>query len=103
MISGCFIRTQSPKEPERNKMSESSSSSSSGGIGIVGLLGVLFVGLKLGGVIDWSWWYVTMPFWGGIALILGVLAIVAVIAGLVAACGSMFGGKTKVSVRRRNR
>jgi hypothetical protein len=45
---------------------------SSGGIGIFGLLGVLFVGLKLGGVIDWSWWYVTLPFWGGFALIAGV-------------------------------
>ncbi len=31
------------------------------------LLGVLFVGLKLGGVIDWSWWWVTLPFWGGIS------------------------------------
>ena len=101
MISGCFIRTQSPKEPERNKMSESSSSSSSGGIGVVGLLGVLFVGLKLGGVIDWSWWYVTLPFWGGLALVLGIFAIVAVIAGLVAMCTSLFGGKTKVVAKRR--
>tara|TARA_R110000782_G_C14758109_1_gene407855 strand:- start:576 stop:770 length:195 start_codon:yes stop_codon:yes gene_type:complete len=47
----------------------SDNSSSGGGIGIFGLLGVLFVGLKLGGVIDWSWWYVTLPFWGGLALI----------------------------------
>jgi hypothetical protein len=28
-------------------------------------LGLLFVILKLTGVIDWSWWFVTMPFWGG--------------------------------------
>lgn len=33
------------------------------------LLGVIFVGLKLTGVIDWSWWYVTMPFWAGFALL----------------------------------
>lgn len=46
---------------------------SSGGIGVLGLLGVLFVALKLTGFIDWSWWYVTMPFWGGFA-ILGVAA-----------------------------
>lgn len=37
------------------------------GIGLVlsGLgsgLGLLFVGLKLIGIIDWSWWYVTLPF-----------------------------------------
>lgn len=45
----------------------------SGGIGLTGLLGVLFVGLKLGGVISWSWWYVTMPFWIGFPIALIVL------------------------------
>lgn len=49
-------------------MSSSSSSSSSSGIGVVGLLGVAFVVLKLTGYITWSWWYVTLPFWGGFAL-----------------------------------
>lgn len=52
------------------------SSSSSSGIGVIGLLGVLFVGLKLGGVIDWSWWYITMPFWGGFAILIGVLLFI---------------------------
>lgn len=47
----------------------------SGGIGILGLLGVLFVALKLTDVITWSWWYVTLPFWGGIALVLGFLLV----------------------------
>ena len=32
------------------------------------LLGVAFVILKLTGVIYWSWWYVTMPFWLGVAV-----------------------------------
>ena len=27
------------------------------------LLLVLFVGLKLAGVIDWSWWWVMAPLW----------------------------------------
>ena len=27
------------------------------------------------GYIDWSWWYVTLPFWGGAAVVLGVLLI----------------------------
>jgi len=53
----------------------SNSSSSSSGIGVLGLLGVAFVVLKLLKIIDWSWWYVTMPFWGGIALALFILAI----------------------------
>ena len=53
----------------------SDSSSSSSGIGVLGLLGVAFVVLKLTGVIDWSWWWVTLPFWGGFALALIVLVI----------------------------
>lgn len=32
-------------------------------IGILGLLGLLFIGLKLAGVIAWSWWWVLAPFW----------------------------------------
>ena len=30
---------------------------------ILDALWLLFVGLKLGGVIDWSWWWVLSPFW----------------------------------------
>jgi hypothetical protein len=55
-----------------------SQQNNSGGIGVLGLLGVLFVGLKLTGFIDWSWWWVTAPFWGGavfVALILGVILV----------------------------
>ena len=26
------------------------------------LLEILFIGLKLGNVINWSWWYVMMPY-----------------------------------------
>lgn len=43
------------------------------------LLGLLFIGLKLAEVIDWSWWLVLLPIYGGIALILAVLAIVGII------------------------
>lgn len=66
-------------------MSNSNSVQSSGGVGILGLLGVLFVGLKLAGIITWSWWYVTLPFWGGAALVLGILLIVFIGALIVAA------------------
>jgi hypothetical protein len=57
-------------------MSESSTSSS--GIGVAGLLGVAFVVLKLTGVINWSWWYVTMPFWGGLVIALIILAVIGI-------------------------
>lgn len=63
-------------------MSEGSSSSS-GGVGFTGLLTVLFIGLKLTGHIDWSWWWVLSPIWIGFALFVGVLAVLAAGAGVV--------------------
>jgi hypothetical protein len=39
---------------------------------ILGLLGIAFIVLKLTGYIDWSWWWVTAPFWAGIAFVLVV-------------------------------
>lgn len=57
-------------------MSNNSSSSSSGGIGVFGLLGIVFVALKLTDVIDWSWWWVTLPFWGGAVLVVAIIAVV---------------------------
>lgn len=42
-------------------MSKDSSNNQSGLL--LGLLGIAFVVLKLCGVIDWSWWLVTLPFW----------------------------------------
>jgi len=45
-------------------------SSSSGGIGFTGMLTILFIGLKLGGVISWSWWWVLSPIWISLLVIL---------------------------------
>ena len=47
----------------------------SGGTGFCSLLTILFIGLKLGGVIAWSWWWVLAPLWIPLALLLFVLAI----------------------------
>lgn len=58
----------------------SSSSSSSSGIGVFGLLGVVFVVLKLTGYIDWSWWWVTAPFWGGFAVAGVIIAAILIFA-----------------------
>jgi hypothetical protein len=44
-------------------------------ISVGGLLGVLFVYLKLTHQIDWSWWWVTAPFWGPVALVVGMLIL----------------------------
>lgn len=35
-------------------------------MGIFGTLFIIFLILKLTKVIDWSWWWVTAPLWGGI-------------------------------------
>lgn len=51
----------------------------SGGIGILGVLGVAFVVLKLCGVIAWSWWWVTAPFWGVVALALAILVVASIL------------------------
>lgn len=53
------------------------------GVSIFGLLGIAFVVLKLCGVIDWPWVWVTLPFWGPVALVLIVLG------GLMALCIAM--------------
>lgn len=50
------------------------------GIGLPGALFVAFVVLKLTGVIDWSWWWVTAPLWIGFAvsaffLLIGLLIV----------------------------
>ena len=33
------------------------------------LLFLVFLVLKLAAVIDWSWWWVTAPLWGGFAFV----------------------------------
>lgn len=43
---------------------------------------LLFLGLKLGGFITWSWLWVTAPLWGGLALALVVLLILILLAVL---------------------
>jgi hypothetical protein len=48
---------------------------SSGGIGFGSLLLVLFIGLKLGHVIDWSWWWVLSPIWIPFAAVLVIMIV----------------------------
>lgn len=60
------------------------SSTSSGGIDFTGALTILFVGLKLGHVIDWSWWWVLSPLWIAAAFAVLVLGVVLVVAAVKA-------------------
>ncbi|MFA4900876.1 MAG: hypothetical protein WC563_15265 [Brevundimonas sp.] len=66
-------------------MSNNNSSSQSGGIGLAGLTFIVFLVLKLCHVIDWSWWWVTAPLWGGLAIVLAILGGMFAIAGIVIA------------------
>lgn len=52
---------------------------SGGGVSIVVLLGLLFIGLKLGGVITWSWVWVLAPFWIPFSLLLAFLFIAGIV------------------------
>lgn len=55
-------------------MSETSNGrSAAGGVSLSSMLGLLFIGLKLGGVIHWSWLWVLAPFWIPSAVFLAVL------------------------------
>lgn len=70
-------------------MAKESSSAKGGGISALGLLGVVFVTMKLlglGAVAGWSWWWVTAPFWGGLALVLAIFLVVLIFVGI----GSLF-------------
>lgn len=60
----------------------SNNSSNSGGVGIFGLMFLLFLGLKLTNNIDWSWWWVTAPLWGGFVLTVLIVFILLVLKSL---------------------
>ena len=47
----------------------------SGGIGLGMILFLIFMTLKLTGHITWSWWYVTLPLWGPLLLVIAIFAI----------------------------
>lgn len=61
----------------------SNESAKSGVTNTLGFLGVTFVALKLTGHIAWSWWWVTVPFWGPVAVVMGLLVLLGVVALIV--------------------
>lgn len=55
------------------------------GLTFMQVLFIVFLILKLTGttaVATWSWWWVTVPLWGGVALVLGIWGIVFFFMGL---------------------
>lgn len=62
-----------------------SDSTKSGGIGLGGVTFIVFLVLKLCGVIDWSWWWVTSPLWIPLCLVLAIMLVVFLVAWAVGA------------------
>ena len=52
-------------------------------IGFVGLLALLFIGLKLGGVIAWSWLWVLSPLWISFGIWTTIMLSILGMAGVV--------------------
>jgi hypothetical protein len=48
----------------------SSHTGTTGSVGFFGLLALLFIGLKLGDIIDWSWGWVLAPLWAPLTIVL---------------------------------
>ena len=60
------------------------------GVSFAGLLFLLFLGLKLTNQIDWSWWWVTAPLWGGIAIVLLITVFVMLLVIIITAFRYIF-------------
>jgi len=56
----------------------SEESNASKGIGFPSILTIMFIGLKLAGFIEWSWWWVLSPLW-----ISPILLIIISIVGMI--------------------
>ena len=47
--------------------------------GLINTLGIVFIILKLCGVIDWSWWWVTAPLWIPFAILVILITVIFII------------------------
>lgn len=71
-------------------------SQKSGGVSFLGLLFLLFLGLKLTNNIDWSWWWVTAPLWGPIAIGIVFTTLIILSILLISGVALLFGTKTEI-------
>lgn len=60
-------------------MASKHETTSAAGMGFLGWLLLLFIGLKLTGYINWSWWWVLGPIW----IPIGVILLLVVCASIV--------------------
>lgn len=67
---------------------------SGNGISFLGLLAIVFITLKLCDVIDWSWWWVTAPLWGGLAFWMAITLLGVIITIFAAIFSCIVGRKS---------
>jgi hypothetical protein len=67
-----------PRGEDRVSRTKRKSLASNSG-SIVGLIFLVFLVLKLTGVVDWSWWWVTSPLWLAALATVGLLILAATI------------------------
>ena len=53
------------------------------GVNFLEMLFLLFLGLKLAGKINWSWWWVFAPIWAPVAILLLFFVVVLVVTIIV--------------------
>ena len=53
------------------------------GVGFLDFLLLVNIVLKLCGVINWSWWIVFWPLWGGIAFVIFTFIMIVAIAAIL--------------------
>ncbi len=63
-----------------------------GGLGFWPLLGLVFITLKLCDVITWSWWWVLLPLYGPLSVVLVIVFLMVFVLGLAATADAL--GKT---------
>ena len=69
------------RNPTINNTTTSTNQAS--GISFASLLAILFIGLKLTGVINWSWLWVLSPIWIPISIVLAIVITILAFAVLV--------------------
>ncbi len=84
-------------------MSDTRTTNSGGGIGLFGFMFLILFALKLGvgdtPVVDWSWWLVTAPLWGGFLFVFAIFFIGASIAGIIALISNRQSKKRVAKIR----
>lgn len=65
------------------------------GLGFGSVLFFIFLVMKFMHYIDWSWWWVTVPLWLPIALTLGAISTLCIIALIMMLIGSILAVLTR--------